>query len=343
MKEAVRSDLSVVAQTGAALWLASDETSTIERLTTTDWTQFGNHQTFRLADLFPLPDPSGGEVDIEGVAVDGGYLWIVGSHSLARRRPKLSEHDTATALRRLTQIKFEHNRFFLGRAPLIDSPVDGAPTIAPAAPGRVAACLEFTKRGNRLTSAIADDPTLAPFLRIPAKENGFDIEGIAVRGDQVFLGLRGPVLRGWAVVLELTVRHKDNGALGLAPIGPAGARFRTHFIDLDGLGVRELDFVGDDLLILAGPTMDLDGPIMVYRWADAAHIGDQQIVPRDRLTRLLDVPYGLGFDHAEGMTVYRAPDAPPRLLIAYDNPGESRLHGPDDVELDLFALPPDIS
>ncbi|WP_457090403.1 DUF3616 domain-containing protein [Microvirga sp. P5_D2] len=41
-----------------------------------------------------------------------------------------------------------------------------------------------------------------PFLSIPSKENGFDVEGLAVREGRISPGLRGPVLRGHAVVLD---------------------------------------------------------------------------------------------------------------------------------------------
>lgn len=60
---------------------------------------------------------------------------------------------------------------------------------------------------------------MGPFLKagIPGKDNGFDIEGIVVFPDEsggiediwVFVELRGPVLRGWAILLELQV--KDEG------------------------------------------------------------------------------------------------------------------------------------
>ena len=45
-----------------------------------------------------------------------------------------------------------------------------------------------------LLEALAHDPHLAPFLSLPAKDNGFDLEGLAVLGKRVFLGLRGGCL-----------------------------------------------------------------------------------------------------------------------------------------------------
>jgi hypothetical protein len=46
--------------------------------------------------------------------------------------------------------------------------------------------------------ALADDPHLGFFVgaMIPGKENGFDVEGLAFYQNRIFLGLRGPVLRG---------------------------------------------------------------------------------------------------------------------------------------------------
>lgn len=126
--------------------------------------------------------------------------------------------------------------------------------------------------GGRL-DALGADEHLAPFLAIPGKDNGFDVEGVAAHGEPgaetLYLGLRGPVLRGWAVVLELRPRDDGPGRLRLDPVH-GHARYRKHFLGLGGLGVRDLCPDGDDLLVLAGPSMDLDGPVRVYRWRDAA-------------------------------------------------------------------------
>jgi len=55
-----------------------------------------------------------------------------------------------------------------------------------------------------LLDALAQDPHLQAFINIPGKDNGFDIEGLAVPpAGQLFVGLHGPVMRGWAVALEL--------------------------------------------------------------------------------------------------------------------------------------------
>ena len=349
--EPIRNNLSVIKQSGTCLWAASDETATIERLVTEDWQSFGRHTPFKLADYFDLPVE--GEVDIEGLALDGDYLWVCGSHSLKRRKPDPHKNGMEEALERLTEVVCEPNRYLLGRIPLVREGETGVHTLCRTAPspdgnGELrAARLKMDPGGaNALTKALRDDEHLARFMAVPAKENGFDIEGVAVRGSRVFLGMRGPVLRGWATILELELEAKDKGkgkkadVLKLRRIGTGGERYRKHFLDLDGLGIRELSLDGDDLLILAGPTMDLDGPVVLYRWCDAWNQQDETVIPRDRLERVMVIPNGIGYDHAEGVTLFSRPGRPPALLVVYDNPGPDRL-APDGagVAADLFPMP----
>lgn len=180
-----------------------------------------------------------------------------------------------------------------------------------------------------------EDEHLAPFLAIPGKDNGLDVEGIAVAGEpgaeRVFLGLRGPVLRGWAVVLQVAPRE-DGDELRLAPV-EGKQRYLKHFLDLDGLGIRDLCPQGDDLLVLAGPSMDLDGPVRVYRWPGAARIEAPDVVHRDELRREIDLPYGEGDDHAEGIALLPSGE----LLVVYDSPARSRLTDPGTVLADVVA------
>ena len=84
---------------------------------------------------------------------------------------------------------------------------------------------------------------------IPGKDNGFDIEGITIYQNRIFIGLRGPVLRGWAVMLEIEVENSVPELLTLRPIGELGKQYKKHFMFLNGLGIRDLCFNGEDLLI----------------------------------------------------------------------------------------------
>jgi hypothetical protein len=142
------------------------------------------------------------------------------------------------------------------------------------------------------------------------------------------------VLRGWAVVLEVVPRDGDDG-LVLAPVVD-GERYTKHFVNLDGLGVRDLCAHGDDLLILAGPSMDLDGPVRIYRWPKAAHIQAPAVVHREELHREVDLPYGEGDDHAEGIALLPGDE----LLVVYDSPSPERLVKRGTVLADVVRLPP---
>ena len=147
----------------------------------------------------------------------------------------------------------QDNRQILVRLPVAD--VDGLPT-----PVRAVTVDGVRHRAavlggrDNLRDLLRRDEHLGPFLPIPGKDNGLDIEGIAVRGERVYLGLRGPVLRGWAFVLELRpyVDDDEPDRLRLRPFED-GQPYRKHVLDLDGLGVRDLCPAGDDLLVLAGP------------------------------------------------------------------------------------------
>ena len=179
------------------------------------------------------------------------------------------------------------------------------------------------------------DPHFASFLTIPGKDNGFDIEGLAVSGDRIFVGLRGPVLRGWAGILEVSVSAEDPFRLNLRDIGPQGRPYKKHFLDLGGLGVRDICVDGEDLLILAGPTMNLDGPVVVYRWRGALESSEEQLIFAEDLEPLFTVPNGIGVDHAEGMTLLSDPK---RLLIVYDSPGKTRKVSSRAIKADVFEL-----
>lgn len=199
--------------------------------------------------------------------------------------------------------------------------------------------MPFDAQGSRLGELLANDPLIDRFLNIPSKENGLDIEGLAVNASTVFLGLRGPVLRGWAVVLQLDLESVEKGLLEPQPLTQKGRRYLRHLLNLDGLGVRDLCVLDNDLLVLAGPTMDLDGPVRLFRWRNALKAAIDACVDGTALEVIFDIPWGFRTEHAEGIALYRATDqAEPRLLVVYDSPAKSRLHQGRYFEADLFSL-----
>ncbi|HEX8475286.1 MAG TPA: DUF3616 domain-containing protein [Pyrinomonadaceae bacterium] len=352
----LRDSLSVAVHAGRNLFVASDETTTIERLTTDDGGQtFRHHATYALADFIKLPGKDDEEIDIEGLAADGGYLWLVGSHSRKRKKPKTDSPDVEKQIERLStpRIETEGNRYTLARIPLARGQDGGDYELSKfkqdfggARASLTAAQLPGRKDGNTLTDALRDDEHLGMFLPVPGKDNGFDIEGLAVAGNRVFLGLRGPVLRGWAVVLEIRVEQDDADAsrLELKKLA-SGQPYRKHFLQLGGLGIRELCLHGQDLIVMAGPTMELDGITSVFLWPNALDANSNSLVSDKQLLKLFDLPFPIledeenaGRDHAEGLTLFPSDNNPAALLIVYDAPAKRRRRGAGAVEADIFEL-----
>jgi hypothetical protein len=325
-------NLSAVRAEGRCLWVAGDETATVERLVAESGSSlgsYGHQRSFALADYVDLPGPSGDEADIEGIGRTGGFLWAVGSHSLKRKRIKAG-HADAKAIKQLAKVEDEPNRRIVVRIPVVTDE-EGLPGLAREVTidGETRTAAVLGGVGASLTDLLADDDHLDRFLEIPSKDNGFDLEGVAAVEDRLYLGLRGPVLRGWAVVLEVHpyVKDEDPHVLRLREIGPDGEPYRKHFLDLDGLGIRDLCPDGDDLLVLSGPSMDLDGPVRIYRWHHAASTVTPEVVRGDEISRLMDLRYGEGDDHPEGLCRLDDVDGRTRLLVVYDSPSAHRING----------------
>lgn len=344
-----RLDLSAVAAVGDDLWLGSDEGTSLLRLTRVAPDRWGHAVSVPLHPLLDLPGDDDEEIDVEGLAAAGGWLWVVGSHSAVRRKPEGDGLSPKQRLRRLARIDRGGNRHLLARVPLVPPELGapGAHAIVRHADvdgeSRHAARLRGGRTRDALTRALRHDPHLAPSLDVPGKDNGFDVEGLAVLGDRVWLGLRGPVLRGLAVILAVVPEPDadDVGRLRLRRAGPKGRRYERFFLDLHGLGVRELCPHGEDLLILAGPTMQLDGRAVVLRWRGALAARGDALVERDQLEVLHELSYGHGSDegveHPEGLALVDDAGAP-ALLVVYDSPGRRRaVHG-HAVTGDLLPL-----
>jgi hypothetical protein len=119
--------------------------------------------------------------------------------------------------------------------------------------------------------------------------------------------------------------------------------YRKHLLDLRGLGVRDFGFFGEDLWILAGPTMALDGPVALYRWRTPFAVdkpGDTLTREGARLKLELMLPFGTGKDHAESFALFeRTGAAASEVLVIHDSPSKARLPGDTAIALDVYALP----
>lgn len=336
------------------LWLGTDEFSAIERLEKLGDGDYGNHSRFELAQFIQDFDEAKGEVDIEGLDFSDEYIWIIGSHSSKRKKVEIKADKFQVLDDDLKHVEREENRYLLARIPIDENgKLDGQ------SPQK--AWLKRDGSNNSLTKALAKDeylnldqlvdnkdhnlPEADVYFYLPSKENGLDIEGLAVQGNKIFIGLRGPVLRGIAILLEIEVEDNGSHELELKKIGNDGRRYKRHFLDLDGLGIRELCFEDgtNNLLILAGPTMDLDGDHVLFRLKQPLVLSDNSLSSQDnqQLDYLGDIPHGKRSDRAEGLTLFNGGSS---ILVVYDSPNDARLVLDNQEKIigvcaDTFSLP----
>jgi hypothetical protein len=319
-----RGKLSSASFCGNYLFTAGDDGAYLERFTLGKRNELSGHRSFRLRDYLSLPGGAGDELDLEGLAVADGYLWVMGAHSRQRKKPAKEFTSEGEVFRALRSVELTPSHFLLGRIPLAEAE-DGSPIPVRENGARRDARFGLNPGGDELRALLARDPHLGPFARLPGKENGLDFEGLAVHEGRLFIGCRGPVLRGWACVLEIRVEDHAGG-LRLRKI--RGRPYRKHFLYCDGLGVRELEFRGEDLLLIAGPTMLLDGPLHVYRWKEAARLNRDSAQRREALDHLFEIPRlrgkAAGKDRAEGLATLPGGKS---LLVIYDNAAKARRPG----------------
>jgi len=113
----------------------------------------------------------GDEIDIEAIAAEGQYYYIVGSHGVAKKTGQRQPNRY-----RIFRLKADRS-----------TGVPGVPEMA------------------SLSGVLEADPVLGAYYGRPLQQRGLNIEGLAVRDGRLFVGLRNPNLAGNAHVLEIAV------------------------------------------------------------------------------------------------------------------------------------------
>jgi hypothetical protein len=257
--------------------------------------------------------------------------------SLKRDSPD-AEDSLDEQLDDLSDIDLDDNRFTLGCIPCIEQ--DGRFKLVKVTEWEGKQVTAKLMRGGthstELRNALLGDKHIGKFMNIPCKDNGFDIEGLAIHNKRIYIGLRGPVLNGFAVILEIRCSSLDDTLIMMAHPNE-DLLYRKHFIDLEGMGIRELNCDSEgNLFLLAGPTMDLDGTISIYRIEGG--LPDLPASVTHSPQRLFDVARGSrlkhGEDKAEGMALINDN----KILITYDSPTKQRLKSNDCVVMDIYEL-----
>lgn len=228
------------------------------------------------------------EMDIEGLAFSGGRLYVMGSHS--KKRVKLDPERTQKENRKLLQQRdkqpdrqglFEIK--YLGQGKFSDK-----------------------VKSSDLLPTLEEHEILAPFLAIPSKENGIDLEGLAADDDDLLVGFRGPILReGLVPILKLDFDQ------------PKKADVR--FLDLGGRGIRDLVRTSSDYLVLAGPMRDEPLSYMIYLWNGKDAIPGHDCKPENLPRPLGEVPLPHPGAKPEGLGLVEETDAYFDVVLVCDS------------------------
>jgi hypothetical protein len=152
-----------------------------------------------------------GELDGEAVAFAAPYYYVVGSHGCSRKKGE-----------------FRASSFILAR---LSNEHQGS--------------VETT---FRLSDVLRRASTVSAYFgKDLADDNGLNIEGVAVQGDQIIVGLRGPSVDGRAFLVRTEI-----GPLFTKGDGSEPSSTTIPIIVPEGTGIRDLATLGRPLAPVAG-------------------------------------------------------------------------------------------
>jgi hypothetical protein len=184
------------------------------------WASLGDQrlQPGEILPLFADTEGNDNEADTEAAAYADGFFYVIGSHGVAKKKGE-----------------YQRDRNWLFRFTANASRADQV------------------ERTNALETLLGSLPELkasacsqtSPPPCQTLQEGGLNVEGLAVRNGQAWIGLRAPLLAGDAVVVKV-------GADSLFG-GSQRSRASLHRVALgEGRGIRDLASVQDGVLILTG-------------------------------------------------------------------------------------------
>jgi hypothetical protein len=231
-----------------------------------------------------------GEFDGEAVAYAEPYFYVVGSHGCARKTGKFNPASFLLARVRVT--------------------VDGVPAGEEGEALAEEDWSEAVELTYRLSDALRGAEAVGGFFgKSLPEENGLNIEGLAVDGGRLLVGLRAPSIDGEAFIVA--VAPDDLFAPGEQP-----AEIAAEVIPLklgEDMGIRDLTSLPDGrLLVLAGPAQDQE---LAYRLFLAEPRAGGALT---ELGELEPVPGEDGEAKAEGLAVLGVQGGEAEVLVLFD-------------------------
>ncbi len=227
------------------------------------------------------------EIDVEGMARQDNLLYVIGSHSLKRKEVK-PDKTCAENYKRIKSVTAETSRDNIFRLSFDMDTGQVNPDI----------------KAISLRKILSADPVLGPFTRIPGKENGVDIEGIAADNDILYIGFRSPVLRGnYTPIMITSFDNPEN--------------YRLVYLHLKGSGIRDITRVKNGFLLIAGPPDEGPGDYRLYFWNGMDGMPDNNTV-KAQLTDLGEIASPKK-TKPEGITVIEEKLNSYKVIIVYDS------------------------
>ncbi len=252
-------NISGVAVSQQFMALATDEGTQLEIFTPSNNSQW---QSSQLITLSNSPE----EIDLEALAWRKPYLYALGSHS-AKRKKINRDLTQKQNLKRLQQTSEEKARQQLFRIQLNDQ------------------LQAVDIQSLSLQPLIKQDATLKAFAGLPSKENGIDIEGLAVDNKgRLLIGFRGPVLRGNITPLMRVQLKKKRFEI---------KKSKLLYLPLNGRGVRGLSETSQGFLVLSGAVGDQPLSYQVHLWSGKNALPGRD-APASALLYLCDLPASNG-------------------------------------------------
>jgi hypothetical protein len=237
------------------------------------------------------------ELDIEGLAKAEQYIYVVGSHSRIRQKVKQKKYSK-TNHKRLATTRREASREQLFRLKL-------------DAEGRL---VKDSIKILSLRDIFANHPVLALFKAIPSKENGIDIEGLAVneKNHELFIGFRGPVLRENFTPV-MVMKFADGN------FTQSKLKHEIRYLDMGGLGIRGMSRIKDGFLVLGGPVGDKSTPYYLFFWDGKDMVpGKDNPKVSEHIKRVCEIPLPSNTAKAEGVEFLQLKNGRVHVLIVYD-------------------------